>query len=152
MCSVEQDHCGGELNSGEEVSCEFVVSCGDCPEMFEFVEEALDEVALGVEREVARAWDFAIGLGGNHGGDVSPGKGLDQDVGVVSLVPDQRLRLDIVKQRPRAGQIVSLAWREPQRNGVAKGIDERMDFGGQSAAGSTDRLFAVFFRAPALCW
>jgi hypothetical protein len=47
---------------------------------------------------------------------------------------------------------VSLAWREPQRNGVAEGIDERMDFGGQSAAGSTDRLFAVFFRAPALCW
>ena len=72
MCSVEQDHCGGELNSGEEVSCEFIVSCGDCPEMFEFVEEALDEVALGgVEREVARACDFAIGLRGNHGGDVS---------------------------------------------------------------------------------
>jgi hypothetical protein len=120
--------------------------------MFEFVEEALDEVALGVEREVARAWDFAIGLRGNHGGDVSPGKGLDQDVGVVSLVPDQRLRLDIVKQRLRAGQIVSLAWREHQRDGVAEGIDERMDFGGQSAAGSTERLFAVFFRAPALCW
>jgi hypothetical protein len=140
------------LNCGEEVSCEFIVSCGDCPEMFEFVEEALDEVALGVEREVARACDFAIGLSGNHGGDVSPDKGLDQHVGVVSLVPDQRLRLDIVKQRPRAGQIVSLAWREPQRNGVAEGIDERMDFGGQSAAESTDRVFAVFFRAPALCW
>src|SRR5271168_5405600 len=27
VCSVEQDHCGGELNSGEEVSCEFIVSC-----------------------------------------------------------------------------------------------------------------------------
>ena len=81
---------------------------------------------------------------------MSPGKGLDQHVGVVSLVPDQRLRLDIVKLH--AGQIVSLAWREHQRNGVAEGIDERMDFGGQSAAGSTDRLLAVFFRAPALCW
>ena len=120
--------------------------------MFEFVEEALDEIAFAIKREVARAWDFAIGLGGTHGGDVSPGKGLDQDVGVVSLVPDQRLRLDIVKQRLRAGQIVSLAWGEHQRDEVAEGIDERMDFGGQSAAGSTDRLFAVFFRAPALCW
>ena len=70
--------------------------------MFEFVEEALDEVALGVEREVARACDFAIGLRGNHGGDVSPDKGLDRARRyVVSLVPDQRLRLlDIVKQRP----------------------------------------------------
>jgi hypothetical protein len=140
------------MNSGEEISCEFVISRGDCPEMFEFVEEAFDEIALAIKREVARAWDFAVGLGGNHGGDVSPGKGLDQHVGVVSLVPDQRLRLDIVKQRLRAGQIVSLAWGEHQRDGVAEGIDERMDFGGQSAAGSTDRLFAVFFRAPALCW
>src|SRR5260370_39127638 len=87
------------MNSGEEISCEFVVSRGDCPEMFEFVEEALDEIALAIKREVARAWDFAIGLGGNHGGDGSPGKGLDQDLGVVSLVPDQRLRLELVQQR-----------------------------------------------------
>ena len=47
-----------KLNSGEEVSCEFIVSCGDCPEMFEFVEEALDEVALGVEREVSKGVRF----------------------------------------------------------------------------------------------
>jgi hypothetical protein len=32
-----------------------------------------------------------------------------------------------------------------QHDGVAKGIDERVDFGRQSAAGSADRLFAVFF-------
>jgi hypothetical protein len=46
---------------------------------------------------------------------------------------------------------VGLPGREHQLDGVAKGIDERVDFGGQSAAGSADRLFAVFFRAPALC-
>src|SRR5258708_1776540 len=62
------------MNSGEEISCEFVISRGDCPEMFEFVEEAFDEIALAIKREVARAWDFAVGLGGNHGGDVSPGR------------------------------------------------------------------------------
>jgi hypothetical protein len=42
-------------------------------------------------------------------------------------------------------------WREHQLDGIAKGIDQRMDFGRQSAAGSADRLFAAFFRAPALC-
>ena len=52
------------MNSGEEISCEFVVSRGDCPEMFEFVEEALDEIALAVEREVASPRDLAIGLWG----------------------------------------------------------------------------------------
>ncbi len=35
---------------------------------------------------------------------------------------------------------------------VAKGIDQRMDFGAQSAAGPPDCLvFSGFFLAPALC-
>jgi hypothetical protein len=34
---------------------------------------------------------------------------------------------------------------------ISQGIDKGMDFGGQSAARSADGLFAVFFRAPALC-
>jgi hypothetical protein len=42
--------------------------------------------------------------------------------------------------------------REHQVDRIAKGIDEGMDFGRQSAAGSTNCLLAVFFRAPALCW
>jgi hypothetical protein len=46
---------------------------------------------------------------------------------------------------------MSLAWREHQRDGVAQGVDERVNFGGQSAARSADGLRAVFFRAPALC-
>jgi hypothetical protein len=46
---------------------------------------------------------------------------------------------------------VRLPGREHQRNGIAKGIDQSVDFAGQSAAGSADGLFAVFFRAPALC-
>jgi hypothetical protein len=33
-----------------------------------------------------------------------------------------------------------------------QGVDERMNLGRQSAARSTDRLRAVFFRAPELCW
>jgi hypothetical protein len=46
---------------------------------------------------------------------------------------------------------VGLTRREHQIDGIAEGIDEGVDFGGQSAAGSADRLRAVFFRAPALC-
>jgi hypothetical protein len=46
---------------------------------------------------------------------------------------------------------MSLAWREHQLDGIAQGVDERVNFGGQSAARSTDGLRAVFFRAPALC-
>jgi hypothetical protein len=46
---------------------------------------------------------------------------------------------------------MSLTWREHQRDGIAQGVDERVNFGGQSTARSADRLRAVFFRAPALC-
>jgi hypothetical protein len=46
--------------------------------MFERVEEALDEIAIAINREVARAWDFEAGLGGKHGGDMSLGKDLDE--------------------------------------------------------------------------
>jgi hypothetical protein len=140
------------VNAGEEISGEFVVACGDGAKVLEFVEEALDEIALAVEREVASPRDLAIGLWGNHESDLPPVEGVDQRIGVVSLVTDQSLWIGAIDQRLCARQIVGLPGREHQRHGVAKGIDERVDFGRQPAAGSADRLFAIFFRAPALCW
>jgi hypothetical protein len=44
-----------------------------------------------------------------------------------------------------------LAWRKHQLDGIAQDIDERVNFGAQSAARPADRLIAVFLRAPALC-
>jgi hypothetical protein len=46
---------------------------------------------------------------------------------------------------------VGLTGCEHKLHRIAQRIDERVDFGAQSAARSADRLFAVFFRAPALC-
>jgi hypothetical protein len=40
---------GSEGDGGEEVSCELVVAGGDASEVFDLVEEALDEVARLVE-------------------------------------------------------------------------------------------------------
>src|ERR1700730_12471456 len=45
-----------------------------------------------------------------------------------------------------------LAGRKHQFDRIAQSVDERMNLGRQSAARSADRLRAVFFRAPALCW
>ena len=70
---------------------------------------------------------------------------------VVRLVGKQCIWIGVVDQRLGASKIMSLAWREHQRDGIAQGIDERVNFGGQSTARSADRLRAVFFRAPALC-
>jgi hypothetical protein len=45
-----------------------------------------------------------------------------------------------------------LAGRKHEFDRIAQSVDERMNLGRQSAARSADRLRAVFFRAPALCW
>ena len=79
-------------------------------------------------------------------------RGVEQRVGIVGLVANQGVRIGIVEQQLCASQIVSLPRREPHLDSVAEGIDEGVNFGGQSAAPSTDRLLAAFFRAPALCW
>ena len=51
-----------------------------------------------------------------------------------------------------ASQIVILARAEHHLDRIAEGVDEHMNLGGQSSAGSADGLRAVFFWAPALCW
>ena len=60
-------------------------------------------------------------------------------------------RISGLEQRFRACEIMILPRRQHQAEGIAQGIDECVDFGGQSSARSADGLRAIFFRAPALC-
>jgi hypothetical protein len=46
---------------------------------------------------------------------------------------------------------MGLSRRQHQFDWIVQGIDKGVDFCRQSAAGSTDCLLAVFFRATALC-
>ena len=139
------------VDSGEKISSEFVVARGDGPVMLDFVEEALDEIALTIGRKIAIALHPAVGFWRDHRGDCALIECVDQRIGVVSLVADERARIGIFKQRLRASQIMVLPRRQHQATGITQGIDERVDFGGQSSARSANRLRAVFFRAPALC-
>ena len=60
-------------------------------------------------------------------------------------------RIEGFDQSFGASQIVILARAEHDFDGIAEGVDDRVDFGGQSAAGSADGLRALFFWAPVLC-
>jgi hypothetical protein len=120
--------------------------------MLEFIEEALDEVSFAVEREIASPWRLTICFWRNHRGDTSAGESVDQRISVVRLVAKQGVRVGAFEQGLRASQVMGLSRRQHQFDGIAQGINEGVDFGRQSAAGSTDRLLAVFFCAPALCW
>ena len=129
MSSVEQDHSGGQLDSGEKISGEFVITCGDGT-VLELIEEAFDEVAFAVEREIARPLGLAVSLGRDDRSDSPLGEGVDERVGVVRLVANQCVWIGVVDQRLRASKIMSLAWREHQLDGIAQGVDERVNFGG----------------------
>jgi hypothetical protein len=120
--------------------------------MLEFIEEALDEVSFAVKREIACPRQLAICFWRNHRGDPSLSESVDQRIRVVSLISKQGFWIGAVDQLLRAGQIVGLSRRQHQFDRIAQSVDQRVDFGRQSTAGSTDRLPAVFFRAPALCW
>ena len=119
--------------------------------MFEFIEETLNEIAFAVEGEVARAWGFSVGFGWDDWDNRSIVEGIDEGVGVVRLVGDQSTGVDGFNERFSASQIVILARAEHHLDRIAKGIDERVNLGGQSAAGSADGLRTGFFFAPALC-
>ena len=120
--------------------------------MLEHVEETLDEIAFAVEGEIARARGFSVGFGWDDRGDRSIVEGGDEGVGVEGLVGDQSAGIDGFDQRFGAGEIVILARAEHHLDRIAEGVDQGVNFGGQSATGSADRLRTVFFWAPALCW
>jgi hypothetical protein len=122
------------VDASEKISGELVVTCCDSSKVLEFVEEALDEVAFAIEGEVTRQWKRAAGVGRNDRGNLPVGQGFDEGIGIVGLVAYQGRRIEILKQRFCTGEIAGLAWREHQLHGIAQRIDERMNFGAQSAA------------------
>jgi len=79
-------------------------------------------------------------------------EGGEEGVGVEGPIGDQSARIDGFDQRFGTSEIVSLAAAEHHLDRIAEGVDERVNLGRQSAAGSADGLRAVFFWVPALCW
>ena len=140
------------MDPGKKISGEFIIAGRDGAKVLEFVEEVLNEITLAIEGKIAEQRRGAARVGRNHGGDLPVREGLNEAVGVVCLVGDERSWIGMLEQRLAASEIVVLSWRENELDGIAESIDQSVNFRAQSAAGSTDCLRAVFFRAPALCW
>jgi hypothetical protein len=62
------------MQAREEVASGFFVAGGDASELFDKIEKALDEIAFGVEGEVAIARDPAIRFGGMAGTSHCPSR------------------------------------------------------------------------------
>ena len=77
------------MQAREEVASGFFVTGGDASELFDKIEKALDEIAFGVEGEVAIARDLAIRFWRDDRLDSSHFEALDEGVGVVALVAEK---------------------------------------------------------------
>lgn len=140
------------MQAGEEIARSFFVAGGDASELFDELKETLDEIAFGVEGEVAIACDLAVRLWRDDRLDGSPFEGLDEGVGVVALVAEEGFGLHFGGEGFSLGDVVDLAAGEAERQRVAQGIDDHMDLGGRAAARAAYGLVETpFLRAPALC-
>jgi len=120
--------------------------------LLDYAEEPLDEIALAVEREVAFALDLAVGLRRYHRFDVARCQAFNEGIAVVTLVRQDRLRLDPAGERLGLRDVVNLSRCQADRERVAKRVDNGVYLRRQSAARSADGLVeAPFFIAPALC-
>ena len=88
---------------------------------------------------------------GNDWGNLLVGEGCEEGVDIIGPVGDEGGGIGVLEQRLGTNDVVGLSWRKHHLHGIAQGIDERVDFGAQSATRAADRLLAVFLRAPALC-
>ena len=152
MSSVEPEQYANQRDGGKKSVGELVVAGGDGAILLELAEESLDQIALTVEREIGVARLGAIGLGGNDGRDGAALEGLDQGIGVIPLVGQERRGLDLFEQRLSLGYIRRLPGRQRKNRRISNRIDDGVDLGRQPTAGSADGLvLAIFFWAPALC-
>src|ERR1700722_1033232 len=126
---------GGEFDEGEVVGVVLFVARRPGPEMFEFVEEALDEISKAIE-VAAEGGDVHPA---RHWFDVAPCalscEARPQGVAVVAAVGQENLTLaETFEHVGGASSGMSLPRRQLQENGQAVGVDQGMDFRRQSAS------------------
>lgn len=97
--------------------------------MLELVEEALDAVALLVERDVVRPLELAVSLWRDDDLGAGFGDPVDEMVGVVSLVGDCRFSCDALDQVMGKGDVVALAGRADQAQRKAESFGGSVDLG-----------------------
>ena len=140
------------MKTSEEVAGGLFVTGCNAPEVFDGIEEAFNEIAFGIECEVAFAFDLAVCLWWNDWPDRAHPKASDEAVGIVSLVGDEGLRLDLSRQRFGLCDVADLTACQADRQRIPQGIDDGMNLRRKTTTRTAYGLVAApFLRAPALC-
>lgn len=148
-----------EVEEAGIVSSELVVSRCDAAEVFDLVEEALDEVPLLVEDGIEAAplcscrstrddWAGPACRNGHHG-----------TLPVIAFVRQDVPSLQAIEQGFDLGDVVAFATGKDEAHRITQSIGCGMNLGAQTALGASQRVSfkpifgsIAFFGAPALCW
>ncbi len=139
------------MDEGFEAVGEFFVSCGDSAELFDAAEEALDEIATFVVVAIVRSLMRAIGFRRNHRSGASVLDESDQRIGIVGFIGCDPLSGHILQQGLGLWEVRGLSRSDAEARQLAQTLNQRVDFGAQSASGTTQCLIAFFGGAPAAC-
>lgn len=150
MSSVESYESCDEVDGAEECAFELVIARRDGSELFEIVEETLDQIAFAVQHEIGLAWCASICLGRNDRRNLTRFEPVDEGIGIIGFVGQEGSGVDLFKERFGLPEIGGLARRERNRDRVAEGVSDHMDLCCQSTSGSANGLVPPFC-APALC-
>ena len=121
--------------------------------MLQFAEEALDEIALAVERLAEAGLLFAVGFGRNVGNGALRLDQVADAVGVIGLVAEHDGAWGkAIEEGEGSRRIMRLAraQAEPDREPLA--IDERVDLGRETASGTTETMILTPLFRVAACW
>ena len=128
------------MDGGAEAGVGFVVARGDAPELFDFLEDVFDQMALFVHLLVVVDCSASAAVGRDHRQGVALVQFRPEPIAVEGLIADQRLERDAVQQRLDADAIVALARQQDEAREGAERVDQRDDLGGQTAARFADGL------------
>lgn len=145
---------GGEGNEAHEVGEELVVSGCDPPEVFEFIEEALDAVALFVDVFVVVVLIATIALGRDDRRGLGVQDAVMEAIGIIGTVGQDIVGFKSLDQVIGAADVALLPWTTDQADRIAKTVGGGMDLSAQPASGPAKALgirppFSL--RAPAAC-
>ena len=120
--------------------------------MLEFVEEALDEVAPAVDREVDNAANADVALAGDMGFGAAGLDELDDGAGKETTIGDHVVgQTQPLDQRRKGCLVGGLTGREQETDRQAARVDDDVDLGAQSSTRPADGVIRAPFLPPAAC-
>ena len=128
-----------------------LISCGDASELFEFVKEPFDEIAVFVDVSVVAVVSGSAAVHRDHNLGALSLDSLAEVICVVGFVGQDMLGGKALDQSMGLSDVVTFSACEDETNRIAQGIDRDMQLGCQTAfAPANGSIFRPPF-LPAAC-